>query len=169
MLNKFGPASSDRQWQGNNIILSNDLNLRGVSCAKKGDHLEALLNFLGAVLLNPNNAKAWYNCGTSLTKIGKFDEQTIECFNRTIEICPEDPDAWINKAAILEYIGKNEEAMTCYQRALETRPGHKRATNGIGHLLIKLGHPKEGERYLKKAGPGFRHTFREAIDNVSFD
>jgi tetratricopeptide (TPR) repeat protein len=148
-MHDLGPLASENLSSENSQQLSTELNLKGVSFAKQGDHLNALLHFLRAVTLNPNNAKAWYNFGTSLTKVGKYDDQTLECFNKAIEIYPEDPDAWNNKGSILEYMGENLEAMTCYKRALEVRPGHERTLKNIGLLLIKLGHKREGEKYLK--------------------
>ena len=127
------------------------LNVKGINLARKGYYLEALLCFQKAVNLNPNNAHAWYNYGTSLTKIGKYDETTLLCFEKAVELNPTDPEAWNNKGAILTHIGRLKEAMICCQRATELMPGHARAWENMGVLYNREGNKKAAKECFKRA------------------
>jgi len=127
------------------------LNVKGINLARKGYYLEALLCFQKAVNLNPNNAHAWYNYGTSLTKIGKYDETTLLCFEKAVELNPTDPEAWNNKGAILTHLGRLKEAMICCQRATELMPGHARAWENMGVLYNREGNKKAAKECFKRA------------------
>ena len=118
------------------------LNVKGLNLARKGFYLEALLCFQKAVDMNPNNAHAWYNYGTSLTKIGKYDDTTLMCFEKAVELDNNDSEAWNNKGAILTHLGRNKEAFDCYSRVTELNPGHARAWENMGLLYEREGNKK---------------------------
>jgi Flp pilus assembly protein TadD len=126
-------------------------NLKGLNLAKKGEFFKALVSFQMAVELNPNNARAWYNFGTCLTKVDEYNERTLHCFEKAIEINQLDAESWNNKGTILAGLGRNKEAMICYQRATEIMPGHAKAWQNMGILCEKQGNKKAAKEYFKKA------------------
>ena len=88
-------------------VHSSDMeNMIGLSLAKKGKFLDALKYFEKAVKFNPNNAKAWYNYGTCLTKLGKNDEISLKCFEKTIEINHLTQNHGITKALFLQSLAE---------------------------------------------------------------
>jgi len=64
---------------------------------------------------------AWNNKGLALDDLGKFDE-AIKCYDKALEIYPEDDITWNNKGFALNSLGKFDEAIKCYNRALEINP-----------------------------------------------
>jgi Flp pilus assembly protein TadD len=130
---------------------SDVLNVKGLNLAKRGKLLEAILCFQKAVHLNPNNSKLWYNYGTSLTKIGKFDDSTLHCFEKAIQIDPNDAEAWNNRGSVLYALGRNREARICYERSIELAPTNGRAWRNMGVLFEKLGDKKTAKECYKRA------------------
>ena len=126
-------------------------NLKGLNLAKKREFSKALACFQMAVELNPNNAKAWYNFGTCLTKLDEDDERALHCFEKAIEINPLDAEAWNNRGTILVRLGRNKDALHCYKRAIEIMPGHAKAWQNMGILYEEQGNKKVAKEYFKKA------------------
>jgi len=127
------------------------LNVKGLNLARKGYYLEALLCFQKAVSVNPNNAHAWYNYGTGLTKVGKYDDMTLLCFEKAVELDPHDSEAWNNKGTILSHLGRNKEALACYSRTTELNPGHARAWQNMGVLYQKQGNSSAAKECFARA------------------
>ena len=48
-------------------------------------------------------------------------------------------------------VGKDNEALTCYDRALELKPGYARAWQNKGYLLAKMGNKKGAKECFKNA------------------
>ena len=60
----------------------------------------------------------WNNKGLALNSLGRYDE-AIKCYDKAIEIDPNDADAWNNKGLALNSLGNNDEAKKCYDRSRE--------------------------------------------------
>ena len=58
---------------------------------------------------------AWYNKGTILGKLGRSRE-AIECFDKALEINPDNAYAWYNKGTILGKLGKYKQAKKCFDK-----------------------------------------------------
>ena len=56
----------------------------------------------------------------SLASLGRFDD-AIKCYDRALELNPDDADTYINKGTVLEKLGYDEEAKTCYNRATQLK------------------------------------------------
>jgi tetratricopeptide (TPR) repeat protein len=48
--------------------------------------------------------------------------EAIKAFDKTIEINPQNSDAWYNKAVILNKLSKSAEAINAYEKAIEINP-----------------------------------------------
>ncbi|HBR21503.1 MAG TPA: hypothetical protein DD713_02885 [Nitrospiraceae bacterium] len=112
-----------------------------------GKPQEAIACFDKALEINPGDAEAWLNKGVALLGIGKAPE-AIKAFNCFIKFAPpqdaervskakeiiqkievslaEDKDAetWYEKGTSLDILGKPQEAIACYNKALEINPRH---------------------------------------------
>ena len=58
----------------------------------------------------------WNNKGLALNSLGKYDE-AIKCYDKAIEIDPDDADTWNNKGLALNSLGNDDEAKKCYDRS----------------------------------------------------
>jgi tetratricopeptide (TPR) repeat protein len=83
------------------------------------------------------HAKVWNNRGTALGQVGKY-QKAIECFDKAIEINPEDADAWYNRGEALGQVGKYQKAIECFDKAIEINPNYINALNSKGTALHYL-------------------------------
>ena len=65
---------------------------RGRSLMGDGRFEDALSAFEQALLLNQNDPDLWNLKGVALRSLGRYDE-SVECFNRSLEIDPRDRQA----------------------------------------------------------------------------
>ena len=49
-------------------------------------------------------------------------DEAIKCFEKVLEIDPNDARAWYNKGTTCIVIGRAEEAVTCLDKAVEIDP-----------------------------------------------
>lgn len=144
-------SSRTQRPESNDKLPSDMLNIQGITHAKKGSFDEAIKCFIKAEKLNPNNATSWYNIGTSLAMVNKEDKALLilYCFDRAIELDPYNAEAWNNKGVILELMGAEKNALVCYQRSLEIRPGYASSMRNIELLLKKSGSTNESRKYIR--------------------
>jgi len=61
----------------------------GQTLMDEGEFLDALGFFEQALLLNQNDPDLWNNKGVALRSLGRYEE-SMECFNKSLEIEPRD-------------------------------------------------------------------------------
>jgi len=61
----------------------------GQTLMDEGEFLDALGFFEQALLLNQNDPDLWNNKGVVLRSLGRYEE-SMECFNKSLEIEPRD-------------------------------------------------------------------------------
>jgi tetratricopeptide (TPR) repeat protein len=61
--------------------------------------------------------EAWKWKGKALGGLKRYEEELL-CYERGIEIDPNDCELWFRKADVLDDLGRLEEAVPCYDRAL---------------------------------------------------
>lgn len=69
-----------------------DLVKKGQSLMNDGEFNEALGFFEQALLLNQNDPDLWNYKGVALRSLGRYEE-SMECFNKSLEIDPRDKQA----------------------------------------------------------------------------
>lgn len=98
-----------------------------------------------------DNATSWYEKGLTFFNLGQYNE-SIECYNKAIQINSRDGAAWMGKGEALFALGKYEEAIKCYDKCIEVAPA---PVNGPWYkkeeALRALGRDKEADAALAKA------------------
>jgi tetratricopeptide (TPR) repeat protein len=92
-----------------------------------------------------NDVWGWRNKGGALYSLGKYDE-AIKCYDKAIEIDPDNPVVWNNKGLALNSLGKYDEAITSYDKAIEIDPDDADTWNNKGLALNSLGKYDEAKK-----------------------
>ncbi len=71
-----------------------------------------------AVQIQPNNAVAWDRLGVALQTRGLFSTETEHAYRRAVDLDPEFAVAYSHLARVLKRLGRNEEAVPLYDRAI---------------------------------------------------
>ena len=93
----------------------------------------------------------WYNKGVGLVKMGRYGE-AVNCFDRIIDLNPNNADAWTNRGRVLIEMGRYEEAIESYDRAIEINPQDGYALYSKGLALERMGRLEEAMKYFGEAG-----------------
>lgn len=98
---------------------------------------KALANFEKAVSNDETRWKAIHNRGVSYALAGKY-EKSIADFTRVIELRPDFPNGWFNRAEIRYELGHFEQAIPDYAKALELSPDDFGAHTSRGHTYFRM-------------------------------
>jgi tetratricopeptide (TPR) repeat protein len=127
-------------------------------------YVEALACFNQALHLNPSHSEAWSKCGSVLEKLGCYQEAIA--INQTVQhlllkpeltlVAPnlaenpvviaanqslrETSQYWLNRGATLYTLGRDAEAITNYDKAIELSPNNHSAWSNRSLALYYLGH-----------------------------
>jgi tetratricopeptide (TPR) repeat protein len=105
--------------------------------------------------LHPSAGIIWQVLGISLTRQGKDSLQAQEM---AAQLLPKDAGAHNNLANALGRLGRLDEAVTHYRRALQLRPDFAEAHNNLGHALLDLGQFDDAAASCRRAAelkPGY--------------
>jgi len=70
--------------------------------------------------------------------IGVYDNYiTPEECNKAIELYEYDIDAWYNKGNVLVHLKRFEDALTCFETAINLNPTHESAAKNFEHYSDK--------------------------------
>ena len=147
---------------------------KGACLTASGRHKEAIACYDRALKINPELAIPWHNKAKSLAALGRADEAT-KCITRAAnlgldeaqKVCQQsgtlykqhdlDADAQISEGIALGKRGKWQEALACYDKALELTPLNPKAWLNKGQALRKLGRLSEAvepfQQFVKYANP----------------
>jgi tetratricopeptide (TPR) repeat protein len=87
-------------------------------------------------------AQLWNKKGLIYRKAGKLVE-SVECYDKALEIDGSNAAAWSNKARALDEMNMLPEAMKCYKKALQINPNSASTWNNQGYAYRKLKRYKE--------------------------
>jgi len=82
-----------------------------------GRPLDALQCFRRALRESPRPTEARFHLGETFWQLGRLDE-ALAALDQATSFAPEVPDAWYNKAVVLEKLGRKQEARSCQEWAL---------------------------------------------------
>ena len=120
------------------------LNLRGQS-REALDRAIAL--FEQAIALDPGYSRAHMYLGAALDSkadslsIPGLAERALGCLDRSLELAPDCGEAWRHKGGVFITLGRAQDALMAYERALDSNPTDAAAHSGIGRVHFIL----EGE------------------------
>ena len=80
--------------------------------------------------------------GNVLFNLGR-DEESLVCYDKALEIDPNNVNAWNNKGDALFDLGRYEESLVCYDKALEIDPNNVDVWGSKGDALGRLGRYEE--------------------------
>ncbi|HEC80221.1 MAG TPA: tetratricopeptide repeat protein, partial [Firmicutes bacterium] len=71
--------------------------------------------FLVGFTLSLTDTEEWFDAGNRYLKNGDY-EKAIECFDRALELSPENDDIWYNKGVAHKRQGETDIALECYEK-----------------------------------------------------
>lgn len=123
-------------------LQSNDLaqayQLRGKARAMSGDHAAAVRDYGEAIRLRPVYPLAFYNRGTALNDLQRYDEAVAD-FTRAIAQQPGYAWAYLNRGNSHIFSGRLQQAIADYSEAIRLDPSLREAWNNRGVARRRLG------------------------------
>ncbi|HXT83995.1 MAG TPA: tetratricopeptide repeat protein [Verrucomicrobiae bacterium] len=129
-------------------ILNDDLDNLNITIERKEqleEQYEFILKKIKNIPIDENKQKE------IVIPINDNNNEAIECYNKALEINPQNADAYNNKGLSLYYIGNNNEAIECYNKALEINPQNADAFFNKAQALSTLEKYSEAIEYYNKA------------------
>ena len=109
---------------------------QGTALLRANHNEEAAVKFERLCAINPNSAKAHYQWGLALLKIGRTVESTDQ-LKQAIHIDPQLADAWLTLAGIYQSTGDTDQAIGYYGEFVRRFP-HDNDAQRAGGLLTLL-------------------------------
>ncbi len=88
---------------------------------------------LGQINATPLNESEWFNVALTLYNQERFND-SLQAFNKVIEIDPLNAYAWNYRGADLGLLGKNNEALASFGRATEINSSYAEPWYNIGRI-----------------------------------
>lgn len=104
--------------------------------------LIALAALCSCTLAQEKTAENWIETGEELLFNGSLEE-SIEAFNKAIELDPQNGEAWRYKALIFRDQGEYDEAIAAFDRAIELDPQNAKVKVEKAGTLIIMGRQAE--------------------------
>lgn len=122
---------------------------QGLEFAVSQENNKAISCFHQALKINPKNATAWYNLGTSYINMGLFFDAK-RSLNKAMELNPKSPIIWQNLGSAHYSLGEFEEAANCFVKVTKLSPENVDAWFSAG---MAYGHLEDlrASSYLEKA------------------
>ena len=137
---------------------------RGISAWERDDYASALADFQQVLKNHPNFPDVRNKAGLCLAMMGDL-ESALEAFNLALGVNSSYAEAHLNRAIVLNELGRFDEAREAFSRAgeLDRRRGDEFPAD-LGNQ-IAIGHAKMGELYLQVDRPArAAEEFRNALD-----
>ncbi len=103
-----------------------------------GDQRSLATSFIKACEIEVSEAKNLNIKGVFLSVFHRYEE-AISSYEKSLELNPDNHEAWINRGDSLNYLGRYEEAVASYDTALLLKPNVFEAWNNRGKSLNNLG------------------------------
>jgi putative PEP-CTERM system TPR-repeat lipoprotein len=103
----------------------------------------------------PDNFRAQLASATLYVRRGQADE-ALATTSALIERAPQDTRAWSAHASVMQYLRRNEDAITAYRRAIELQPNNVDARLSLIAMLVQMQRSPEAQAdvdYLREEFP----------------
>ena len=104
---------------------------------RQGRFTDAAPQFRDVVLIDPGNARALSNLGSSQMMAGDFSN-ALATYERSVEVAP-DRFAYANLGLMNYYLGRYDEAEAALRQAIEIAPRHHLNWSNLGDILYVSG------------------------------
>mgnify|MGYP001381524351 FL=1 len=152
----MGNQNLQKLDRNNLVSIVNDIN--------KGRTDKALVALDKLIKSFPDDALLFNLRGACHEAMNQFD-QSIESFNKAVEIHPQYEEALYNLGVVQKKAGKPDDAINSYQRAIGINSKNANAYNNLGNLLTQKGHIKQSIEHLNLALK-LNPKFAEAHNNL---
>ncbi len=129
----------------------------GALLLEAGRSEEAARELRTVVRENPGLGEAWFELGRALIEIGDFTGSR-EAFERSLELMPDEPGAFVNQAIGYRQSGRPREALAPLQRAIQLKPDY-----ALAHIQLGLAYADLGE--TESARAAFQELLRLEPEN----
>ncbi len=93
--------------------------------------------------------KDWFKEGYEWALKGEY-HKAIECYDKAIELKPDDAGAYNNKGIALYGLGNYQQAIECYDKAIALKPDDASAYYNKGNALYGLGNYQQAIEWFDK-------------------
>src|SRR5258708_15739567 len=81
---------------------------------------------------------AWHSLATAFEKLGK---DALAAAKMALKLSPDDPQALFNMGCVMRRIGKKQESIHFFRRAVERKPDYGQAWCNLGNALQSAAEP----------------------------
>ena len=125
-----------------NVTESNTLNDSGIIKGRNNNHLEAILDFDKAILLNPKNLNAYFNRANAKNILRDY-QGALRDLNKVIELDSSYKKTYFRRAGVYEKLNEKEKALSDYTKYIDLNPSDVfNAYNNRGNVKMSLGDEK---------------------------
>jgi tetratricopeptide (TPR) repeat protein len=119
------------------------------------DYTEAIAAYERAIAIAPEYSPPYNQLGYARRFLGDY-QRAEDAFRKYIELIPDDPNPYDSYAELLMKMGRFEDSIANYEKALEQDPHFAASYAGIGLDQIYLGDPEKGRASFEKLEAGAR-------------
>ena len=123
----------------------------GVICRRLGQFDQARLYQEQAIAADPNYVIAYINLGILLHENLHQPAHALECFEKALEISPEEVKAWSNKGTVLQSMGNFADSELAFRQAIQYHPTSSDTHFLLGNLLADLDRDEEAVACYEQA------------------
>lgn len=128
-------------------------------CYEREENLDKAQEYYQkAIDLSPGSARCWRLMGKFLANVRKDQDKALPFLKKSVELMPDSTYGFMKLGEVYEALGQKEEAVVCYEKALENYradiekdPGDCCNYEGTADVLIHLGRFDEAEEMIQKA------------------
>ena len=137
--------------------------------ARQGNQADAIMHYVEAIKIRPDDADAHNNLGVLLMLRGEF-EASMEEFQKATRINPEYSRAHFNMGKLFVRQGALDKAYESYRQALKFEPNEAEIHLGLGNVLARQGRLEAAVPYFQQAvklKPGLADAYVELARSLA--
>ena len=137
--------------------------------ARQGNQADAIMHYVEAIKIRPDDADAHNNLGVLLMLRGEF-EASMEEFQKATRINPQYSRAHFNMGKLFVRQGALDKAYESYRQALKFEPNEAEIHLGLGIVLARQGRLEAAMPYFQQAvklKPGLADAYVELARSLA--
>ncbi len=149
---KGDPAGQERHYTEMVRLYPDDErahNLLGNIYFGRQDYGKAVQHYEKAIQIAPSFSAPYNQAGYAHRFLENY-EQAEKIFKKYTELIPDDPNPYDSYAELLMKVGRFDESIKSYEKALSVDPNFVASHVGIGNNHLAMGHPEQARNSFKK-------------------